>query len=73
MLKGHNEISGSSSYNPNPSDQITDLLGAHQHAEMSYFGDMTLDCQLPSRCLHGIFDNDTIGGNYKKLDSYYQS
>lgn len=44
---------------------------ASQHQELSYFVS-DLECQLPSQCLHGIFNNETLNTNIKKLDQYYQ-
>ena len=42
------------------------------HTEFPYF-DGSSDCELPSKCLHGIFDNQNLSFNFKKLEQYYQS
>lgn len=57
MIKGYNDLKG---LDP----KVGESAGGPQHADMTYFGDMSIECQLPSRCLHGIFDQDTIGANY---------
>ena len=50
------------------------LRGSEQgvpHSESNYFSD--LECQqLPSQCLHGIFNNEFLAQNFRKLDVYYQ-
>ena len=35
------------------------------HNELQYFGG-NLDCQLPSKCLHGIFNNENLNNNTNK-------
>lgn len=41
------------------------------HSELSYLG-LNLECQLPSKCLHGLLNSDNLNSNFKKLDQYYQ-
>lgn len=41
------------------------------HEEMEYLG-VKLECSMPSRCLHGVFNASFLAQNYKKLDQYYQ-
>jgi hypothetical protein len=42
-----------------------------RHMELTYLGG-SIECQLPSKCLHGIFSHDHLANNIKRLDQYYQ-
>lgn len=42
------------------------------HPEFTYFGPSSVECQCPpSKCLHGVFSNENMSHNVKKLDQYY--
>ena len=41
------------------------------HPELPCLG-INLDCQIQSKCLHGIFNSDHLNSNYKKLYQYYE-
>jgi hypothetical protein len=43
------------------------------HPETSIFGEeCKIECTFLSQCLHGIFNNDNLALNIKKLEGYYQ-
>jgi hypothetical protein len=68
----HSDITSDNPLSTSEDHQMQHSLGEMRHADLAYFGpESTFDCHVPSRCLHGIFEGDTIAGNYKKLDSYY--
>jgi len=43
----------------------------HHHQEAAYLGGV-LEFQVPSKCLHGVFNHENLVENYKRLDQYYQ-
>lgn len=43
---------------------------SEHHQEAAYFGGV-LECQVPSKCLHGVFNHENLADNYKRLDQYY--
>lgn len=81
MLKGlrgdesNNSVSalintGLDPLNPGIGKDPTSPLSTN-HPELSYFGG-SLECSLPSKCLHGIFNSENLNTNTKRLDMYYQ-
>lgn len=42
-----------------------------EHSEVSYFN-CKVECSIPSKCLHGMFNNENLTMNIKKLDQYYK-
>lgn len=44
--------------------------GIPNHSDLSCLS-LNIDCVLPSKCLHGIFNAENLSNNYKKLDQFY--
>ena len=49
------------------SSAIQNGTPAARHNELTYLGG-NIECQVPSQCLHGIFGNEHLNNNYKRLD-----
>ena len=48
-----------------------DTITHPNHSELPCLG-ITHECQIPSKCLHGIFNHDNLTKNYQKLHQYYE-
>ena len=77
MLKGEDSNNSVSALINGGIGGITNEIGkepssplSSNHPELSYFGG-SLECSLPSKCLHGIFNNSNLNMNSKRLDLYY--